>query len=248
MPHYIRAFMASVDVEDCRAVKLVRGVSGTGLVLGDPLRVAERLASLGATWLHLVDLDGARRGRPSSCVLGLVAHAARELGLHVQLGGGLRSLEALEEAYSRGAERLVVGSAWVRRRSFLPEAADLLPGAVVAAVEEAWDGLQALHGWRDKAPDAVAELAAWAARVPRLGGLLYTQVFHEGELRGVDLLRARRVAEAAGALASRPMGLGLAGGVSGPWDAEKLAAMGYSFAVVGMALHSWSINPLGLLM
>jgi len=248
MPHLARAVMASIDVESCTAVKLVRGVSGTGLVLGEPLRVAERLASFGATWLHIVDLDGARRGRPSACVLSLAEAASGRLGLRIQLGGGLRGLDALEEAYSRGAERLVVGSAWVRDPGFLAEAAERLPGAIVAAVEETWEGLQAIHGWRRRAPRPVTQLIAAAAGTRGLAGILYTQVFHEGELRGVDTLRARRAAHAAGQLAAKRLGLGFAGGVASLHDVEALLSLGYSYAVVGMALHGWRLNPLGLLL
>jgi phosphoribosylformimino-5-aminoimidazole carboxamide ribotide isomerase len=245
---YSRLVMASLDVEDCKAVKLVRGRSGTGLVLGDPIAVAERLHRLGAEWLHLVDLNGARRGRPSPCVLHLLRRLSTEMGLHVQLGGGLRSLEALEEAYAAGASRLVVGSKWVRSPGFLEEASRALPGAVVAAVEEAWSGLAAVHGWAEEAPRTVISLAEEAARVRGLAGLLYTQVFHEGTMMGVDLERAARVAKAAQGLAERRLGLGLAGGVASPRDAELLRALGYSYAVVGMALHTWSMNPLGILL
>ena len=247
MASYINRLMASVDVENCTAVKLVRGVSGTGLHLGPPLRVAEQLAAMGATWLHVVDLDGARRGKPSRCVLDFVKQAAEDLGLHIQLGGGLRSLEALEEAYSRGARRLVVGSAWIRNPGFLEEAAQRLPGTVVAAIEETWEGLQAVHGWREKSPQPVVALAERASRASQLAGILYTQVFHEGELRGVDLLRARRVAEAAGPHRGG-LWLGIAGGVATVRDIELLAAAGYDYAVVGMALHTWRINPLGLIL
>jgi len=241
---YRAAVMASLDVEDCVAVKLVRGRPGTGLVLGDPLRVAERLHAMGASWIHVVDLTGARRGAPSGCVLALVRRLVGGVGLRVQLGGGLRSLEALREAYAAGAEKLVVGSAWVKRPGFLEEAAEELPGVVVAAVEEGWDGLASIHGWAEEAPRSAGGLAAAAARVRGLGGLLYTQVFAEGEMRGVDILRARRVSEAAAGVSW----LGFAGGVSGVADVEALAALGYRFAVSGMALHTWRFNPLGLLL
>ena len=244
MARYARVVMASLDVEDCVAVKLVRGRPGTGLVLGEPLRVAERLHAVGASWIHVVDLSGARRGAPSGCVLRLVRELVGRVGLRVQLGGGLRSLDALREAYSAGAEKLVVGSAWVRRPVFLEEAAAELPGAVVAAVEEGWDGLAAIHGWVEEAPRGAAWLARRASRVKGLGGLLYTQVFWEGEMRGIDVLRSRRVAVAAEGVEW----LGYAGGVASVADVEALVAQGYRFIVSGMALHTWSLNPLGLLL
>ncbi len=246
MTLYSRRLVASIDVENCTAVKLVRGRSGTGLVLGDPRRVAERLHSLGATWIHVVDLDGARRGRPSGCVKSLVAWLTRELGIHVQLGGGLRSIEVLEEAYSVGAERLVVASAWLRRPGFLVEAAERLPGVVLAALEETLDALPAVHGWREKAPRPVAELASAAASVRGLAGVFYTQVFHEGEARGVDLLRSARLAKAVRE-ESPGMELVYSGGVAGVPDLDALTAQGYDRIVTGMALHAWLLNPLGLL-
>ena len=234
--------LASVDVLGCEAVKLVKGVPGTGLRLGDPLALAERLQGLGATWLHIVDLDGALRGSPSPCVLGLVKRATGELGLRIQLGGGLRSIEALEEAYAAGAERLVVGSAWLRDPGFLDEAADALGrGVVVAAVEERHDGLAASSGWRSAAPLPAAEAAALAASKP-VWGILYTQVHVEGTMAGAELLRAHRVAEAA-----RGVGLQFSGGVRGQRDLDLLAALGYGLAVVGMAIHTWALAPPGLL-
>ncbi len=233
--------LASLDILGCEAVKLVRGVPGSGLRLGDPLRVAERLHSLGATWLHVVDLDGALRGRPSRCVLQLVSRLASGLGLRVQLGGGLRSLEAVEEAAAAGAERVVIGSAWLSRPGFLDEAAELGVG-VVAAVEEHQDGLTASHGWRGRMPLSVVE-AVGMLHGRRIAGILYTQVFAEGGLGGFDRLRARRLAEAA------PRGVALiySGGVSSREDLEALAGLGYRLAVVGMALHTWRLNPIGVL-
>ena len=233
--------IASIDVYECEAVKLVRGVPGSGLRLGDPRLVAERFHALGATQLHVVDLSGALRGRPSGCVLELVRYASRRLGLRVQLGGGLRRVEDVERAVEAGAERVVIGSAWLRDPGFLDEAA--AAGArVVAAVEEHHEGLTASHGWRGRAPLPVVEALA-RLRGRRVWGVLYTQVFVEGTLSGVDVLRARRAAAAA------PSGVVLiySGGVSGSRDLELLAGLGYRYAVVGMALHQWRLNPVGAL-
>ncbi|BES81735.1 HisA/HisF-related TIM barrel protein [Pyrodictium abyssi] len=236
----------SIDVAGCEAVKLVRGVPGTGLRLGDPRRLVLLWHSLGATVLHIVDLDGAARGRPSRCVLELVEWAKRETGATIQLGGGLRSIDALEEAHSAGADRLVVASAWLRRPEFLQEAVDALgPGVLVPAVEEHWDALPATSAWRSREPMTLAEAVKQAASTRGIWGLFYTQVFHEGEQRGVDLHRAARLARQARE-AGAPR-LAYSGGIAGPRDLELLAAMGYDEAVAGMALYTWRLNPLGIL-
>lgn len=238
--------MPSIDVSGCEAVKRVRGLPGTGLRLGDPLRLALHWHSLGAEAIHIVDLDGAERGRPSRCVLELVSRVKRETGARVQLGGGLRSIEALREAYAAGADRLVVASAWLRDPGFLEEAVEALDsGVLVAAVEEHWDATPASQGWRLREPLTLREAVERAASTPGLWGILYTQVFHEGEGRGVDLHRAARLARLA-----RERGverLAYSGGVAGPRDLELLAPLGYDEAVAGMALYTGALNPLGLL-
>jgi len=248
LPHASQhpSLLPSIDVLECSAVKLVRGVPGTGLRLGDPWRLAEFWSSLGASMVHVVDLDGAMRGRPSSCVLGLVKRMVSELGLGVQLGGGLRDIGVLEEAYSIGASRLVVASAWLRNPGFLAEAVDRLgDGVLVAALEESWEALPARAGWRGRAPLSVAEAVRLAGSVKGLFGLMYTQVFHEGEMRGVDVLRASRLSALA-----REAGverLIYSGGVASARDLEVLGVLGFSEAVVGMAIYTWRLNPLGWL-
>ena len=236
----------SIDVAGCEAVKLVRGVPGTGLRLGDPRRLVALWHTLGAKTLHIVDLDGAARGSPSSCVLELVRWAKRETGATIQLGGGLRTIEVLEEAYAAGADRLVVASAWLRRPEFLEEAvAALGPGVVVPAIEEHWDALPATSAWRTREPMTLAEAVKLAAGTRGVWGIFYTQVFHEGELRGVDLHRAARLARLAREAGTER--LAYSGGIAGPRDLELLAAMGYDEAVAGMALYTWRLNPLGIL-
>ncbi|MFP3284822.1 MAG: 1-(5-phosphoribosyl)-5-[(5-phosphoribosylamino)methylideneamino] imidazole-4-carboxamide isomerase [Nitrososphaeria archaeon] len=222
----------SLDIEGGRAVKRVRGVRGTGIVLGDPVRIAAGFLESGAAWVHVVDLDGAESGRPSN--LG-VLRALKDLGLRVQYGGGLRREEDLKAAASAGADRVIIGSAWVLDPSFLMLAARELGGdAVLAAVDER-GGHVVYGGWRADSGISVEE-AIRRLEPLRLAGYLYTQVDVEGTMGGPDLSRARAVRSLTGRL------LIFAGGVSSISDLLGLCRAGMDAAVLGMALHSGAIR------
>ncbi len=221
----------SIDLEGGVAVKRIRGSRGTGLVLGDPYRLADRIVRYGFRWVHVVDLDAAEKGRPSPATARLVRRLASDYGFRVQYGGGVRSLEAGEEMCSAGVERLVVGSAWLSG-PFLIDALKERSGCdVLAAVDEDRDGLLLSSGWsrREKLTlrDAVHVLEATG-----VDGYLYTQAWVEGTMSGPDMERVgwlrgmtRRV-------------LVYAGGVSGTADLEALDRVGVDMVVVGMALYS----------
>ena len=224
----------SIDIEDGVAVKRVAGRRGTGLRLGDPLELAERIAGYGFTWVHVVDLDAAEKGKLGKETLGILRRIAG-LGLRVEYGGGVRSLEVAEAVCGAGASRLVIGSAWLRDPGILGEARKRTGCEVLAAVEEDRDGFLVTHGWREKTPlsleEAVKTVAASGAT-----GLFYTQVWVEGSLGGPDLGRARRLREL------YPGFIVFSGGISSLRDVEALASLGFDAVVVGMALYTGRIR------
>lgn len=225
----------SIDLEGGEAVKRVRGARGTGLRLGDPYRLAEEIAGYGFRWVHVVDLDAVERGRPTGFAVDFVKRLARDYGLRVQYGGGVRSLEAGEELCSAGAERLVVGSAWLRRPRFLDELADATGCEVLAAVEEDRDGLLLAAGWARREGVLLRD-AVRIVEKTRAAGYLYTQTWVEGTMAGPDLERVRRLRASTSRL------LAYAGGVSSVGDLEALEGAGVDVAVVGMALYAGRIG------
>jgi phosphoribosylformimino-5-aminoimidazole carboxamide ribotide isomerase len=216
----------AVDVLAGRAVRLERGqpehVTAEG---GDPAALAQRWADDGATRIHLVDLDGAIVGKSDPALVARVA----EIGVPVQVGGGLRTLNALEAALEAGADRVIVGTAALQP-GFLPAAVERFGEALVVAVD-ARDGRVAVEGWQRTVSDTPVEVARRyaAAGVIRI---LVTSANRDGTLAGPDL-----------GLLGDILGIGppvlAAGGIGKLDDLVALRGLGCEAAVVGSALlHS----------
>jgi len=215
----------AVDVLGGEAVRLERG-SYDDVVerADDPVALAERWVRLGAKRIHLVDLDGARRGgvRPE-----LVRGVASAAGVPVQASGGIRSRDDAERLLDAGADRVVVGTAaW-------PDPAPWLDlGAALVLAVDVRDGLVRSSGWTSDAGltfEQALERAA-GARV------LVTAIDRDGTLAGPDLELVRRAA-------SHGLPVLAAGGVRSPDDVRALADAGAEAAVVGRALLAGDVAP-----
>jgi phosphoribosylformimino-5-aminoimidazole carboxamide ribotide isomerase len=214
----------AIDVLEGRCVRLRHGVREQVTVEGgDPVAAARRFAAEGARLLHLVDLDGAFAGRPTPGLVERVAAA----GLPVQVGGGLRTLDLVEEALAAGAARAMVGTAALDPQ-FLAEAARRFGERLIVAVD-ARDGLVAVEGWTAASELPATELAARCADAG-VRRLLVTSTRRDGSLRGPDTELLRDVVEASG------LPVLAAGGIAGLDDLRALRELGCEGAVVGSAL------------
>jgi phosphoribosylformimino-5-aminoimidazole carboxamide ribotide isomerase len=215
----------AVDVLDGRAVRLQQGVRDRITIdAGDPAALAERFAQEGARRLHLIDLDGAFEGRPSPGLLDRIAEVAARVP--IQVGGGYRTLDAIDAALAAGADRVLVGTAALSP-AFLTDAVARYGEQMVVAVD-ARDGHVAVDGWTrssELTPIALASLCA-EARVSRL---LVTATRRDGSLAGPDLELLAEVI---------PCGLPVlaAGGIASLADLRALQDIGCEGAVVGSAL------------
>ena len=217
--------MPAVDVLDGRAVRLHEGVRDRVTIEGgDPVALARRFVSEGARRLHLVDLDGAFDGRPSDGLLERIARVAEEVP--VQVGGGYRTLVAIDAAVSAGADRVMVGTAALSP-GFLTAAAARFGERLVVAVD-ARDGYVAVEGWTRAADISAAELAMRCAYAG-VRRLLVTGTRRDGSLAGPDLELLTDVL---------PSGLPVlaAGGIASLDDLRALRDLGCEGAVVGSAL------------
>ena len=222
MTHSFTIYPA-IDVLDGRGVRLEQGRRERVTVEGgDPVQAAGEFAALGASWLHLVDLDGAFSGSPDLALVRRVAGA----GPPVQVGGGYRSVELVAAALEAGAARVLVATAALDDR-FLNEAVGRFGSALAVAVD-ARDGRVATDGWTRSAttpPRALAERCR-AAGVERL---VVTATRRDGTLGGPDLALLEDV------LAAR-LPVIAAGGISSLADVRVLRGLGCEGAVVGSAL------------
>jgi len=215
----------AVDVLEGRAVRLHEGrrehISIEG---GDPVELAARFAAEGARRLHLVDLDGAFGGEPSPGLLTRISAVAARIPL--QVGGGYRSLAAIDDALASGADRVMVGTAALSP-TFLGDAAARYGERLVVAVD-ARDGRVAVDGWTRTSDLSARDLAdrCAAAGVHRL---LVTGTRRDGSLAGPDVELVDEVL---------PCGLAVlaAGGIAAVDDLRALRDLGCEGAVVGSAL------------
>ncbi|HEX2451955.1 MAG TPA: 1-(5-phosphoribosyl)-5-[(5-phosphoribosylamino)methylideneamino]imidazole-4-carboxamide isomerase [Gemmatimonadales bacterium] len=222
-------FFPAIDIRQGQVVRLAQGEAArTSVYADDPAAVAKRFADEGARWLHVVDLDRAFG-------LGDNAEAIRRImdrvgdRVRVQLGGGFRSLEFIEQGLKLGAARVVVGTAAARDPDLVHLAvAGLGPARIVVGID-ARDGIVAIRGWTESTGDRVEHLAE---RVIRAGvtTLVYTDIARDGMLSGPDI---------AGGAALRRLGAAviISGGVATLDDLRAAREAGLAGAIAGRALY-----------
>jgi phosphoribosylformimino-5-aminoimidazole carboxamide ribotide isomerase len=219
----------AIDLRRGCVVRLSQGEAERAVVYEtDPAAVAERFAEAGATWIHVVDLDRAfGEGDNNAAVARIVAAVGTRL--RVQVGGGFRSLERIEEGLAEGAARVVVGTAAVRDPELVDRAVARAGAARLAVGIDARDGVVAVRGWTETGNERADELAA---RVVAQGieTVIYTDIGRDGMLLGPDV---------AGSVALQQIGARViaSGGVATLADLRAIRDAGLAGAIVGRALY-----------
>jgi phosphoribosylformimino-5-aminoimidazole carboxamide ribotide isomerase len=185
--------LPAVDIRGGRAVRLRQGDFGSETVYADdPLEAARSFVEAGAELLHVVDLDGAREGRPAN--LDHLRRIAGELEVPVQFGGGLRSLEAVGDALCAGAGRVVLGTAALKDADLLDEALRR-HGERVAVAVDVRGGRVSVAGWTEETEGAPEDVIH-GLQERGVERFVYTNVDRDGTLEGPDPAEVRRVGEA----------------------------------------------------
>ncbi len=224
--------LPAIDLMDGRVVRLQKGDFGTRTVYSDdPGAVAARFRDAGATRLHVVDLDGARSGRP---VNGEAVRAIAAAGVPFEVGGGLRRLEDVEAVLKHGAAWAVLGTAAVERLELVGEACRRFPGRIVCGID-ARGGEVAVKGWEQGSGLKAADVAR---RVRLLGVAVveYTDVARDGMFTGVDAAGAARLQAEAG------VPVVASGGVATLDDVAACRAAGLHGVIVGKALYEGRVD------
>jgi phosphoribosylformimino-5-aminoimidazole carboxamide ribotide isomerase len=183
----------AIDLKDGRCVRLFQGEMDQETVYFEsPLDAAKHWVAEGATFLHIVDLNGAVAGRPVHTKE--VAAIAKQPGLSVELGGGLRSVEAVEAALALGVGRVVIGTAAYDNAEFLRALCKKFPGKIVVGID-ARRGKVAVNGWTETTAMEAVELVKrcegdGAARI------IYTDIGRDGTRDGVNLDETLKIARA----------------------------------------------------
>jgi phosphoribosylformimino-5-aminoimidazole carboxamide ribotide isomerase len=225
----------AIDIQDGQVVRLRQGDFDQVTVFSaHPVEMAHTWKDAGATWLHVVDLDGARTGRPVHT--DLVLQIREATGLQVQVGGGLRTLEDIAGLFARGIDRVVLGTAAVANPALVRDLLEIWGERIVVALD-ARDGLVATQGWITSSDRQVVTLAAElaAAGVRRL---MYTDIQRDGTLSGPNVAGLAAIQQAAGP----EVGVLASGGLATLDHLMHLHAMGLEGAILGRALYTDEIN------
>ncbi|MCZ6701253.1 MAG: 1-(5-phosphoribosyl)-5-[(5-phosphoribosylamino)methylideneamino]imidazole-4-carboxamide isomerase [bacterium] len=226
----------AIDIQGGRCVRLFQGRMEEATVYGDdPAAMARRWVDEGAGALHVVDLDGARNGRPQNVDEVLAIRSA--VAVPIQVGGGLRSHEAAAAYLEAGIERVVLGTRAAVDADFLAELCAAHPGRVAVGID-ARDGLVALKGWTEIIPLEADELAR---RVENIGAsaIIYTDIARDGTLTGPNV---EAVAAVARGVALPVIASGGVATVEDLRSLKALAADGVEGVIVGKALYEGTVS------
>ncbi len=183
----------AIDIKDGQCVRLYQGEMDQETVyFPNPVDAAKHWVEQGAERLHVVDLNGAVEGRSvHKCE---IAAICKSVAVPVQLGGGLRSIDALEEALGLGVARVIVGTAAYENPDFLRQACAKFPGRIIVGID-ARDGRVAVKGWKENTSMDAVELAV-RCETDGASRIIYTDIGRDGTRHGVNVEETRRVARA----------------------------------------------------
>ena len=229
----------AIDLKDGRCVRLKQGDMSTATVFSDdPVAMAKHWAAQGAKRLHIVDLNGAVAGRPKNekVIREMIAAVGDKVA--IQLGGGIRDLDAIESYIDAGVTYVIVGTAAVKNPGFLSDACYAFPGHVIAGLD-AKDGKVAVEGWSKMTGHDVVDLAK---KFEEYGveAIIYTDIGRDGMMSGVNIDATLKLAQAL----KTP--LIASGGLNSIADVQaicsKLVPEGVIGAIAGRALYEGKLD------
>jgi phosphoribosylformimino-5-aminoimidazole carboxamide ribotide isomerase len=218
----------AVDIRNGKAVRLLRGEKDRETVYSDsPADMARRWADEGATYLHVVDLDGAFDGASENEPH--IRDIARAVAIPVEVGGGVRTVEKARRLIDMGVARVIVGTKALESRDFVDELLALLPGRVHIGVD-ARDGMVAIKGWTETSGTRATDFLAGFSG-SGVGAIIYTDISRDGALEGVNAEAMRD------ACSATDVPIIASGGVASADDILKLRGLPLFGIIVGKALY-----------
>jgi len=227
----------AIDLKGGQAVRLRQGrMEEATVYFPNPAEAAEQWLAQGASWLHVVDLDGAFAGAPRNlAAIQAICAAAQACGARVQVGGGLRDLPAIESALQAGVYRVIIGSKALGS-DLVAEAVRAFGAEHVICGIDARGGLVATDGWVNVSSVTALELAQRLAALG-ISEVVYTDIARDGMLAGPNFAATEALARDAG------LGVIASGGVSSLEDVARLRALpGVAGAILGKALYEGKMD------
>lgn len=223
----------AIDLYGGKAVRLYKGDYAQMTVYSDnPVVVAKEFEKQGAKYIHVVDLEGAEKGKPAH--LSLVESIVKDTELFLEIGGGIRSMETVDAYLSKGANRVILGTAAVTDEAFLKEALAKY-GEKIAVGADIADGQIAIRGWKEK---SAYTADTFFQKMQNLGvkTVICTDISKDGAMRGANLELYKTLGE------KYSVDIVASGGVSSIADVKALAQMNVYGAIIGKAYYIGAID------
>jgi len=223
----------AIDLRDGKCVRLIQGQYDRQINYeDDPVKQALEFNSAGAKWLHIVDLDGAKLGRPVNTD---AISAIAALGLFkIEVGGGLRDEASIKQLLDIGVERVIIGTKAVSDFEWFSEMSEKFSGKIVLGLD-ARGSKVATHGWTQDSHHNLLEFAAEAAKLP-LAAIIYTDITRDGMMTGPNIKRTKALVEAVN------VPVVASGGVNTIEDIKKLAEFSPEAVIIGRSLYEGTLK------
>jgi phosphoribosylformimino-5-aminoimidazole carboxamide ribotide isomerase len=226
----------AIDIKDGKCVRLCQGIKSQETIYGDdPAAMARRWQEAGASWLHVVDLDGAFEKKPVN--IQAIEKIRQHLTIPMQLGGGLRTLENLAMYFSMGIDRLILGTTVLKNHEVTRLALERFAGKIAIALD-ARDGKLASEGWVETSSSDALDVAKALAPL-RPAAFIYTDIQRDGMQTGPNITATRRLAQVV------DIPVIASGGVNSIRDIENLIPLkqdGVVGVITGKALYAGTLD------
>lgn len=224
----------AIDIIGGQAVRLVQGDYDKETVYDkDPVAVAKKWEEAGASYIHVVDLDGALDGQWANRKT--IKAIVDAVNIPVQTGGGVRTLEDIEERLKAGVSRVILGTVAVKKPEIVSHAVTKFGSDKIVVGIDAKNGMVAIHGW-EEVSDMSALALCRAAKAVGVKTIVYTDIAKDGMMQGPNVEQTKHLVEATG------LDIIASGGVSSYEDLAEVLASGAEGAIIGKALYTDAID------
>lgn len=226
--------LPAIDLKNGKCVRLIQGEYHRQITYeDDPIKQANSFKAAGAKWIHLVDLDGAKLGKPYN------TDAIREIctidDINFEVGGGIREESHISQMLDLGINRVIIGTSAVNEFDWFCQMAEKFPQKLALALD-ARGSKVASHGWTKNSARLIQDFAEEASKLP-ISAIIYTDITKDGMLSGPNFERTKALAD------SLPdTDIIASGGISTVEDIKKLAEINVAGAIIGRALYEGSLK------
>lgn len=227
--------LPAIDIKDGNCVRLFKGdFSTVEKVASDYLETAKSFENAGAEWIHMVDLDGAKEGRPVNTKI--YTDVAEKTNLKVELGGGIRSLETIQEYLNIGITRVILGSVALKNPKLVRDAVEKFGSEKIVVGIDAMNGMVATEGWLETSDVNYIDLANQMIK-SGVKYFIFTDISKDGTLSGVNREQLQALADG-----TQDCNIIASGGVHTMDDIKACKEMGLYGTICGKSIYKGTLN------